>query len=130
MIATFGVGQLLWTMIWFFLFVVWLMLVFRIIVDIFHSDDLGGLAKALWVIFIIAFTFIGILVYLIARGDKMAAREIKHAQAQQQAMQQYIQQSAGTSSSAADELHRLSELKDKGVIDDAEFQKLKDKVVS
>ncbi|MEI8238582.1 MAG: SHOCT domain-containing protein [Actinomycetota bacterium] len=129
MIATFGVLQVFFSMLWFFLFIVWIMLVFRVYADIFRSDDMGGVAKAIWVIVCIIFWVLGPMIYIIARGSKMAEHEIKAAQAQETAVRQYIQQTAGTTS-VADELHRLSELKDKGVISDAEFQALKAKAIA
>jgi uncharacterized membrane protein len=129
MIATFGVLQVFFSMLWFFLFIVWIMLLFRVYADIFRSDDMGGFAKAIWIIVCIVFWVLGPMVYIIARGGKMAEREVKAAQDQEAAMKQYIQQAAG-SGSVADELHRLSELKDKGVISDAEFQSLKAKALA
>ena len=129
MIATFGVLQVFFSMLWFFLFIVWIMLLFRVYADIFRSDDMGGFAKAIWIIVCIVFWVLGPMVYIIARGGKMAERELKAAQDQEAAMKQYIQQAAGPSS-VADELHRLSELKDKGVISDAEFEALKAKALA
>jgi hypothetical protein len=130
MIATFGVLQVFFSILWFFLFVMWIMLVFRVVADVFRSSDMGGVAKALWVLFVIVAPFLGVLVYLIARGNKMAEHEVKQIKAQDDAMRQYIQQAAGTTGgSAADELARLAELRDKGVIDADEFAKLKAKVL-
>lgn len=129
MIATFGVLQVFFSMLWFFLFIVWIMLLFRVYADIFRSDDMGGVAKTIWIIVCIIFWVLGPMIYIIARGGKMAERELKAAQDQEAAMKQYIQQAAGTSGSVAEELHRLSELKDKGVISDAEFQALKAKAI-
>jgi predicted membrane protein len=129
MIATFGVLQVFFSMLWFFLFIVWIMLLFRVYADIFRSDDMGGVAKAIWIIVCIVFWVLGPMVYIIARGGKMAERELKAAQDQEAAVKQYIQQAAAPTS-VADELHRLSELKDKGVISDAEFQSLKAKALA
>lgn len=129
MLATFGVGQVLISMIWFFLFIMWIMLLFNIFGDIFRSKDLSGVAKTLWLIFVIVTPYLGAFVYLIARGGKMAENQVAAVQAQDAAMQEYIRSAAGTSASAADELARLADLKDKGVIDDAEFARLKSKVV-
>ncbi len=129
MFAAWSVLEVFWTMIWFFLFIMWLMLVFRVFADIFRSDDMSGIAKAVWVVFAVAFPFIGVLSYLIVRGQKMANREIAAARAQEDAVKQYIQSAAGTAPSVADELTRLAELRDRGVIDDAEFGRLKGKLV-
>lgn len=129
MLAQFGVGQVFLSILWFFLFFIWIMLVFQVVVDIFRSHDLGGVAKALWVIFIIVLPYLGVLVYLIARGGKMAERQMKEAQASQAAMDDYIRNAAGTSASPAQELERLAALKDNGVIDEAEFGRLKAKIL-
>jgi type VI protein secretion system component VasK len=126
----FGSGQVLWSMVWFFLFFIWIWILITVFADIFRSHDLSGWAKAIWVIFVIFIPYLGVFVYLIARGHKMSEHAMEAAQAQDAAARQYIQQAAGTTTSAADELHRLADLKEKGVIDDAEFQKLKAKVVS
>jgi hypothetical protein len=128
MLASFGVFQVFLSMIWFFLFFVWIMLLFRVFADIFRSDDLGGFAKVLWLVFTIVTPYLGVFVYLIARGGKMAERELRGAQAQQQAAQDYIRQAAGTTS-PADELARLAQLKADGVIDEAEFAAMKAKVI-
>ncbi len=129
MLAAFGSGQVLLSMIWFFLFVMWIMLVFRVIGDIFRSQDLSGGAKALWLIFIVFFIYLGVFVYLVARGGGMAERELAAVRAQEDMMRSYIRENAGTSGSAAEELSRLATLKEQGVIDDAEFQRLKAKIV-
>ncbi len=128
MLATFGVGQVILSMLFFFLLFVWIMLVFRIFADLFRSQDLSGIAKVLWVVFILVFNYLGVFAYIIVRGNKMAENEVKAMQAQEQAARSYIQEAAG-SKSPADELHRLVELRDKGVIDEAEFAKLKAKIV-
>jgi len=129
-LADFGSGQVLLSMLYFFLFFIWIWLAIMVFADIFRSHDIGGLVKALWVIAIIIFPFIGILLYLIIRGHKMSEHAAKDAQARDAAMRQYIQGAAGTTASPSDELARLADLKEKGVIDDAEFQQLKAKVVS
>ncbi len=126
--SQFGVGQFLWDLVWFFLLVMWLVLLFRVFGDIFRSHDMGGFAKALWVIFVILMPFLGVLVYLIARGSKMAEHAQAAAQAQQAAATQYIQQAAAPLSSA-DELTRLAGLRDKGVLSEDEFQTAKAKVL-
>ena len=128
----FGTGQVLWSMLWFFLFFIWIWLLITVFADIFRSHDLGGWAKALWVIFIIFIPYLGVFVYLIARGHKMHEHAIEAAQAQDAAAKEYIRQAAGTGGggSTADELARLADLKAKGVIDDAEFQKLKAKALN
>jgi hypothetical protein len=125
----FGTGQVLWSMIWFFLFFIWIWLLITVFADIFRSHDMGGFAKAIWVIFVIIVPYLGVFVYLIARGHKMHEHAVEAAQAQDAAARAYIQQATGTAASPADELARLADLKERGVIDDAEFQRLKAKAI-
>ncbi len=118
------------SMLWFFLFFIWIMLLFRIIMDIFRDHESNGFVKTLWIIFIIVLPFLGAFVYIIAKGNSMAEREVSSMQKQQAATDAYIRQTAGTASSSADELARLADLKEKGVIDDAEFAAMKAKVIN
>jgi hypothetical protein len=129
MVIAFGVGQVLWSLLWFSLFFLWLMLVFRIVADIFRSDDMGGVAKALWILLGMVLPFIGSLLYLVSRGDGMARREMAAIRAQDDAARSYIQQAAGSSPSAAEELSKLAKLRDDGVIDAGEFARLKARIV-
>ena len=99
--------------------------------DIFRSPDLSGWSKAMWTIFIIFLPYLGVLVYLIARGNKMQEHAMQAAQAQDAAMRQYVQNVAATSGGGtADELAKLADLRDRGVIDDAEFQSAKAKLLT
>jgi hypothetical protein len=116
------------TMLWFFLFIVWLMLLFRVFADIFRSD-MGGVAKALWVVLVIVFPYAGVLAYLIARGPKMAQREMAAAEVQDEAVRDYIRSAAGVGQSPVDELARLAELKERGLLDDAEYAAMKAKIL-
>jgi hypothetical protein len=128
----FGTGQVLFSFLWFFLFFIWIWLLIVVFSDIFRSHDLGGWSKALWTIFVIVFPYLGVFVYLIARGGKMHEHAIAAAQQQDQAARAYIQSavnSPGAGNSPADQVQRLVDLKAAGVIDDAEFQSLKAKVV-
>lgn len=129
-LAEFGTGQLLWSMLWFFMFVIWFWLLISIFGDIFRSDDLSGWGKALWIIFIVVAIWLGVLVYLIARGKGMQERSMKAMAEQQSAQRAYIQSVAGSSASTAEELARLADLRDKGAITEAEFQSLKAKAIS
>ncbi len=117
----------LWTMLEFFLFVIWIWILIMIFSDIFRSHDLGGWAKALWVIFIIILPFLGVLVYLIARGGKMHEHAVSDAARQKQAFDAQVREAAG--SSTADELAKLADLKEKGVLSDGEFQEQKAKLL-
>ena len=128
--AEFGTGQVFWSMLYFFLFFIWIYLLIVVFSDIFRSDDLGGWAKALWVIFVIVLPYLGVFVYLIARGNKMSEHATQAAQAQDDAQRAYIQNAVGAGTSTADELTRLADLKEKGVISDAEFAQLKAKALS
>ena len=119
------------TMLYFFLFVIWIWLLIMVFMDIFRSHDMGGWAKALWAIFIIVLPFLGVFVYLIARGGKMHERQAREAAQQQQAFDQYVKEAAGTSgASSADQLSKLADLKSQGVLTDAEFEAQKAKVLA
>jgi hypothetical protein len=129
--AEWGTGQVFWSFLWFFLFFIWIWLLIVVFSDIFRSRDLSGWAKALWVIFVIILPYLGVFVYLIARGHKMQEHAVEAAQAQDAATRQYIQNVvAQDGTSTADELAKLADLKAKGVIDDAEFERLKAKALS
>jgi len=129
--AEFGTGQVFWSILWFFLFFVWIMLIFTIFGDIIRSQDMGGWAKAIWSIFIIFLPFLGIFLYLIIRGGGMAERQVAAAQKQNEAMQEYIRSTAGASAgtSEADQLAKLADLHSSGKIDDAEYATAKAKVI-
>jgi hypothetical protein len=119
-----------WTFLLFFIWIAWIVVLFRVIFDIFRSKDLGGFAKALWVIFVILLPFLGVLVYLIARGHSMTERDYQDAKNQEQAFQAYVRSAAGSGGGSADELTKLADLRDKGVITDAEFQQQKAKLLA
>ena len=119
-----------WSMMWFFLWVAWIWVLISVVADIFRNHDMGGFAKALWVLFVIVVPWLGVLVYLIANGDDMANRQMQNSMDREQAQRAYIQSAAGTSGSAADELHKLAGLKDSGVISDAEFEAQKAKLLA
>jgi hypothetical protein len=125
----FGTGQIFWSMLWFFMFFIWIWLLITVFADIFRSHDLGGFAKAIWVIFVILIPYFGVFVYLIARGHKMHEHAVEAVEQQDAANRAYIQAATGTAASPADELARIADLKARGVIDDAEFQKLKAKAI-
>jgi hypothetical protein len=118
-----------WTMLWFFLFFIWIWILITVFADIFRSHDLGGWAKALWVIFVVVVPFLGVLVYLIARGKSMQERAAQRAAQQEQDFRGYVQEAAGGSNSA-DQLAKLADLKQQGVLTDAEFEAEKAKILS
>src|SRR4249919_280333 len=96
-----GTGQVFWSMLWFFMFFIWIWLLITVFSDIFRSHDIGGFAKAIWVIFVILVPYLGVFVYLIARGHKMHEHAVEAMEAQQAANKAYIQQAAGTTPSTA-----------------------------
>jgi hypothetical protein len=123
--------DIFWTMLYFFLFFIWIWLLITVFSDIFRSHDMGGWSKALWSIFVIILPFLGVFVYLIARGGKMHEHQAQQAAAQQEAFDQYVKQAAGTSSdNTADQLSKLADLKSQGVLTDAEFEAQKTKILA
>lgn len=121
-----------WTIMWIFLWVLWIVLLFRIIGDVFRDDTLGGGAKTGWLLFVILLPFLGVFVYVLARGKGMGDREVRHVQARQQAFDDYVRETAGTGAqprNEAEQLAKLSEIRSKGDITDAEFQRAKEKIL-
>jgi hypothetical protein len=118
-----------WSMIVFFLFFAWLMLLFRVFGDIFRNHDMGGWGKALWSIFVVLVPFLGVFIYLIAHGHDMTQRDIDRAQQNDTEFRAYVQDAAGSSGSA-DELAKLAGLRDSGVITEQEFAAQKAKVLA
>jgi hypothetical protein len=117
-----------WSMMIFFLWVAWFMLLFRVIGDIFSRNDLGGGAKTLWLIFVILLPFLGVFIYLIANNDSMVNRQLERAHAQQQQMDDYVRTTAG--GGAAGEIAKAKQLLDSGAITQAEFDSLKQKALA
>jgi Short C-terminal domain/Phospholipase_D-nuclease N-terminal len=131
MLATFGTGQVFWSMLWFFLFFIWIWLLIVVFSDIFRSPDLSGWAKGLWTVAIIFLPYLGVFVYLIARGGRMHEHAVQDARAQDTAFREYVQSAASSNApSAADEVAKLAGLRDKGVISEAEFQQAKAKALA
>ena len=131
LLAEFGTGQVFWSMLWFFLFFIWIWLLISLFGDIFRSSDLSGGAKAMWTIFIIILPFLGVLVYLIVRGNSMQERALKDAANQEAAFRGYVQSVASTGGGGtADELAKLADLRDRGVISQAEFDAAKAKALT
>ena len=120
--------DLFWSMLWIFLFIIWIWLLISVFIDIFRND-ISGWVKALWVIFVIVLPFLGVLIYLIVHGDDMQDRAMNRAKGQQAAQAAYIQDVAG-SGSTADELDKLKGLHDRGVLTDDEFAAQKQKVLA
>ncbi|MEY9844750.1 SHOCT domain-containing protein [Streptacidiphilus sp. MAP5-3] len=144
-----------WTMLEFFLWILWFFLLFKVLTDIFRSHDMSGWGKAGWIIFVIVLPFLGILVYVIARGRSMGQRDAEQAQKADAAFKQYIREaaapsgaagaggaagatgtggataaSAGASSGHVDDLAKLVDLKNSGALTDEEFQRAKEKLLN
>jgi len=125
-------GSFLLALLEFFIFFAWFMCLWWIFGDLFRSRDLGGFAKTIWVLFIIVLPILGMLVYLIARGQGMAERTIESQQEMQRRQTEYIQSVAGSSrgSSAADEIASAKALLDAGTITPQEFDQMKAKALA
>ena len=118
-----------WTILEIFLWVLWIWVLIYVFIDIFRSRDLSGWAKALWFIFVLFIPLIGVLVYLIARGGKMQERAQQEARQQDREFREYVQDAAG-SQSTADQLAKLADLRERGVITAEEFEREKAKVLA
>ncbi|WP_433465021.1 SHOCT domain-containing protein [Spirillospora sp. CA-128828] len=120
-----------WTMLWFFLWVLFLMVLFRILADIFRDDRLSGWGKAGWSIFVIVLPFLGAIVYLIARGRDMGERDLRAVQKRDDQFRAYVRDAAGPPEhTKTDELVKLAELRNHGDISEVEFQQAKTKILA
>ena len=123
-------SQWLWLLIWWFLFVVYLMILFQIIGDLFRDHKLSGWWKAVWIIFLVVAPFLTALIYLIARGRGMAERQVKAVADAQASTDAYVRSVAGTSKSPADHIADAKALLDSGAISQAEYDQLKAKALA
>jgi ABC-type multidrug transport system fused ATPase/permease subunit len=123
-LATYSFGDVMWSMLVFFVWILWFWLLFTVFGDLFTRHDIGGWGKAAWVIFVIIVPFLGTFIYLIAEGRKMGERAAKRAQAQQSQMDDYVR-SVASSGSATEEIAKGKQLLDSGAISEAEFDQLK-----
>ena len=119
-----------WTMFEIFAFVIWFWLLFVVLTDVFRSRDLSGWGKAGWTIFVLFLPLIGVLCYLIVRGRSMNERAAQQAAQQEEAFRSYVQEAAGSPASSADQLAKLADLRQRGVINSEEFEQAKAKVIS
>lgn len=126
-VTSYPLLNVFWTMFWLFLWILWIFLVIRVIMDVFRSEDMGGWAKAGWVALVVILPLFGVLMYLIARGSSMQARDVKVARAADEEWRSQVREAAGTSTTA--ELATLSDLHDRGVLTDAEFTREKEKIL-
>jgi ABC-type multidrug transport system fused ATPase/permease subunit len=128
-LADYTFGQGLLTVLEIFLFAAWLMVLFSIFGDLFRDHSMSGWGKAAWTIFLIFVPFLGVLIYLIARGSGMRERSLAQQQEAQKQFDTYVQQTAG-GGSTADELAKLAKLHDEKKISDQEYEQAKAKIVS
>src|SRR5271157_1168399 len=122
--------DIFWTIIEIILWVIWIWILIYVFIDIFRSRDLSGWAKALWFLFVLLIPLIGVLVYLIVRGSSMQERSVQQAQQQDRELRAYVQETAGTPTSTADQLAKLADLRDRGVITPEEFERQKAKIMA
>ncbi|MFC8447456.1 SHOCT domain-containing protein [Kitasatospora sp. NPDC057223] len=130
--ADYPLLNVFWTIFWFMLWILWFMLLFRILIDLFHDDSVHGWAKAGWAVFLVLLPFLGVFVYLIARGRGMGERELSRTQKSEERFRAYVRESAASSGegATADQLAKLSELRTAGHITDEEFAKAKAKLLN
>ncbi|MFT6289542.1 MAG: hypothetical protein ACJAR2_000127 [Ilumatobacter sp.] len=126
----FPILGLFWTMMIFFLWVAWIMLVFKVIMDLFRNDDMKGVTKAFWLIFVIVIPWLGVLSYMLTNGTAMTGRDIERQHAMQDEFSAYVRQNVGPSNGSADELAKLAGLRDSGVLSDEEFAAQKSKLLA
>ncbi|HKN45160.1 MAG TPA: SHOCT domain-containing protein, partial [Propionibacteriaceae bacterium] len=119
--------DVLWSMIIFFFWVIWIWIVITVLIDVFRRHDIGGWAKAAWVIFVVILPWLGVLIYLIAEHDGMRERSMKQAQAQRQEFDEYVRDTAGGSVA---EIAKAKELLDSGSITQEEFEAIKAKALA
>ncbi|MCE4943631.1 MULTISPECIES: SHOCT domain-containing protein [Streptomyces] len=118
-----------WTAMWVFLWIMWVILLFRVVLDVFRDDTMNGWAKAGWLVFVLVLPFLGVFVYVVARGRGMGRREQQHVRAQREDVERYIRDTAGAGTSAVDQLAKLSEIRARGDISDEEFARAKEKIL-
>jgi hypothetical protein len=128
--SNYPVLDVFWTMFEIFAFVIWFWLLFMVLMDVFRSSDLSGWGKAGWTIFVLLLPLIGILIYLIVRGRSMHQRAAQQSARQEEAFRSYVQDAAGSPPSSADQLAKLADLRQRGVITTDEFEQEKSKVLT
>lgn len=128
--ADYPLLEVIWTMFVFFAFIIWIWLLITVFMDIFRRKDISGGKKALWIIFLVFFIYLGVLIYLIVNHDGMADRNIAQAQRQQEQMDAYVKSVAGSGGGAAAEIEKAKGLLDSGAITQAEFDSIKAKALA
>jgi hypothetical protein len=127
MAADYPFLDVFWSMIIFFFWVIWIWIVITVLIDVFRRSDIGGFAKALWVIFVVILPWLGVLIYLIVEHNGMRERSVKQAEEQKQQFDSYVREAAGGS---ADQIAKAKELLDSGAITQEEFTALKAKALA
>jgi hypothetical protein len=127
--ASYPFLDVMWTMLVFFLWVLWFWLLFMVFADIFRREDLSGWGKTGWIVFTIILPYLGVFVYLISQGSGMTQRRVEGARAQQAQLDDYVRQTAGTGGAAA-EIEKAKGLLDSGAITQAEFAAIKEKALA
>lgn len=128
--SDFGAVQVFWSILWFFLFVMWISLVLRVFADIMRAHDQSGVAKALWAIAIIALPFLGVFIYLIVNGDNMSRRNQQQARDFDEATRAYVQNAVDTGPGTGEELGKLADLHSSGALSDDEYERAKANVIA
>ena len=129
-VATFGAGQVAYSILWFAFFFIEIWLIISVFIDIFRSHDLKGWAKALWLFLVILFPLVGVLLYLIFRGNKMRVHQAQAAADQDAAWHRYTHHISDGHGSKTDQLARLADLRDRGVVSPDEFERLKAEILA
>jgi hypothetical protein len=130
LIADYTFLDAFWTLIVFFLWILWFWLLFTVFADIFRRHDLSGWGKAGWLIFTIVLPFLGVFVYFISQNEGMTQRNVERAQAQRAQLDTYVREAAGSGGGAAAEIDKAKQLLDSGAITQAEFEAIKQKALA
>ena len=128
MLVAASLGDFLWSLLVIFFMIIYFMMLFQVIIDLFRRHDASGLKKAVWIIFLLFAPLLGLLIYMIVNGAGMAERNVKEAQQQQQQLDSYVRETAGGGS--ASEIAQAKELLDSGAITQAEYDTLKAKALA
>jgi predicted PurR-regulated permease PerM len=121
--------DVLWTMLIFFIWIAWFMILFRVLIDIFRRHDIGGGSKVLWIVLVILVPFLGVFIYIVTQSHHMAERDMKQAQASQAQFDDYVKSVAGSGGAAA-EIEKANALLSSGAITQAEFDEIKRKALA
>jgi predicted PurR-regulated permease PerM len=132
LLADISFADIFWSVLWFFFLVIWIMILVNIVTDLFRDHTVSGIAKTLWIVFLIFMPFLAVIVYLIARGGGMAERSMTQQRRAQEHFASYVHSVAGSSATGgpADEIAKAKDLLDRGAIDQSEFEVLKAKALA